>query len=213
MAHDEWYTPVEAVEPLVDDWGLRGRKLWLPFDSEKSAFTKILEPLNDVWVTGFDFFEQDFEKAAREGRTVVSNPPFSIGPQIRETLKKWGIPYKLFTSAANWWKDRNGDDSVEYLGHYWYERPGERDGLMYTAATISDGREELRPRKSYPLLQKTYKPRKVREPEFNPMSATPEWFYQSDINVICARGTVIDLSKYKRTPGVSGGFPRLTRVG
>ena len=211
MAHDEWYTPVKAVEPLVEDWALSGRKLWLPFDGPTSAFVKVLEGVSDLKVTGYDFFEQDFEKYASEGYEVVSNPPFSIGGEIRDVLNKWGIPYRLFTSAAHWWKDRRGGDSVEYLGHYWYERPGEKDGLMYTAATVSDGREELRARASYPLLEKVYKPRKIRHPEFDPLDPHPEWFYQSDINVICARHTVISLRDYEMRPGVGGGFPRITR--
>ena len=211
MAHDEWYTPVSAVEPLVEDWGLRGKRLWLPFDSPESAFVKVLSDIAEIRVTGFDFFDSDFSYFAKGGFEVVSNPPFSIGMQIRDTLNLWGIPYSLFTSASHWWKDRRPTDSVEYLGHYWYERPNEPDGLMYTAATISDGRSELRPRKSYPRLEKPYRPRRLREPLFDPTNPEPEWFYQSDINVICARHTSIQLSDYEMRPGRGGGFPRITR--
>jgi hypothetical protein len=212
MTHDEWYTPDEAVVPLIEDWGLAGRKLWLPFDGPDSAFTRLLSPIADVRVTSFDFFDQDFEWFARNGFEVVSNPPFSIGGKIRTALNHHGIPYRLFTSASHWWKDRRATDSVEYLGYYLYERLGEDPGFMRTAATISDGRSELRARKSHPLLTKTYKPRKVREPEFDPLSSTPEWFYQSDINSICARHTVIDLAQYDLLPA-RGGFPRITRRG
>ena len=213
MAHDEWYTPLEAVEPLVADWSLAGKKLWLPFDSARSVFVKALEGVADIAVTGFDFFEQDFPYFASEGYEVVSNPPFSIGIKIRDTLNEWGIPYRLFTSASHWWKDRRATDSVEYLGHFWYDRPDEPKGLMYTAATISDGKSELRPRASYPRLEKAYKPRKIREPEFDPMNPEPAWFYQSDINVMCARHTIIQLSDYEMRPGQGGGFPRITRKG
>ena len=213
MAHDEWYTPDEAVAPLIEDWGLAGRKLWLPFDGPDSAFARLLSPIADVRVTSFDFFDQDFEWFARNGFEVVSNPPFSIGGKIRDALNQWGIPYRLFTSASHWWKDRRPTDSVEYLGHYWYERPNEPNGLMYTAATISDGKSELRPRESYPRLEKPYRPRRLREPLFDPTNPEPEWFYQSDINVICTRHTTIQLSDYEMRPGRGGGFPRITRKG
>lgn len=209
MPHDEWYTREEAILPLIEDWDLAGKRLWLPFDGPESVFTRLLSPIADVRVTGFDFFDQDFEWFARNGFEAVSNPPFSIGGKIRDTLNRYRIPYRLFTSASHWWKDRRGADSVEYLGYYLFDRP-EGPGFMRTAATISDGKAELRARASHPLLTKVYKPRKVREPEFDPTSSTPEWFYQSDINSICARHTAIDLTNYELRPS-SEGFPRITR--
>ena len=81
-----------AVEPIVPY--IKGTA-WCPFDTEDSAFVKVLRR-NGVKVvhthiaTGDDFFETE-----RECDVVVSNPPYSLRTPIIKRLYALGKPWAM----------------------------------------------------------------------------------------------------------------------
>lgn len=68
--NDEFYTKYEDVKMCLDNFNLKGLKIWLPFDSDKSAF------VSDC---------------------IISNPPFSLYKEIWQNLN---LPNKKFLLLA-----------------------------------------------------------------------------------------------------------------
>lgn len=97
MHGDEFYTPQEAVDmivPYIQDSPYR--KIWCPFDTDESLFSKTFKQLgfdvvNGHIETGDDFF--DYQEP--QGEIVVSNPPFSKRDLIFEKLFEWNLPFAL----------------------------------------------------------------------------------------------------------------------
>jgi hypothetical protein len=110
---DEWYTPRYAVE-LIVPYIQRNKfkKVWCPFDTEKSEFVKTLNRYGiDVIYSHISFGDDFFKfKNPPEGvDCIVSNPPFSRQNEIFKKLFGWDLPFAiiansngLFDAKARW---------------------------------------------------------------------------------------------------------------
>lgn len=95
---DEWYTPKEAVAPLLP-YLRKGSKILCPFDTEQSEYVKVLSKDHDVRFShisqGVDFFT--LEKPDVD--YIISNPPYSKRTEVLEKLYDWGIPFALILNS------------------------------------------------------------------------------------------------------------------
>lgn len=102
--NDECYTPryvEEALLPYLD----RSKTYWLPFDTEKSEFVKVLRDEGISFVRshiedGKDFFNYEPE----HWDMLLSNPPFTGKRQIFERALSFGKPFALLMSNT-WLND------------------------------------------------------------------------------------------------------------
>lgn len=94
--HDELYTPVEAIKPLLkyisDDW-----VVWEPTDHGRSNISKLFgEKGNSVIAThidrGFDFFNTG-EKSKFD--CIVTNPPYSLKTEFLKRAYELKRPFAL----------------------------------------------------------------------------------------------------------------------
>lgn len=120
---DEWFTPKEAIYPI-----LRYLKphsiIWCPFDTKESLFAKILEAEgHTVHAThicnGEDFFRIDVPKYCDY---IVSNPPYSLRNKILKRLFDIGKPFAmlmntngLFDSDLRWNLFKKNNFTLIYL--------------------------------------------------------------------------------------------------
>ena len=79
---DEWYTPPEAVYPLLQ-YIKPGSKILCPFDTAESEFVKILGNGSNIVLhshisEGVDFFTLD----KPDVDYIISNPPYSKRMEI-----------------------------------------------------------------------------------------------------------------------------------
>lgn len=77
---DEWYTPIETVQTMLDVFPPKaGDKILLPFDTDKSNFTKIItseyDPLAIYGINDFLHKEYKFDY-------LITNPPYSNKDEI-----------------------------------------------------------------------------------------------------------------------------------
>lgn len=77
---DEWYTPIETVRTMLNVFPPKaGDKILLPFDTDKSNFTKIItseyDPLAIYGVNDFLTKEYEFDY-------LITNPPYSNKDEI-----------------------------------------------------------------------------------------------------------------------------------
>ena len=132
-ASDEYYTPEEAVIPLLKYLKFNKYKsIWCPFDTEDSEFVKIFkkEGYNVIFThinNGQDFFT--YEPLKEDYDVIISNPPFSKKDEVLKRLselhKDYAIlmplpslqgqkrfPYLktcqalIFNKRINFWKDK-----------------------------------------------------------------------------------------------------------
>ena len=96
--NDEYYTPPYAVYPIMER--LRARAaVWCPFDTEESAFVRVLSE-NGFRVlyghirTGQDFFHAEVP----ECDYIVSNPPYSLKGKILKRLYEIGKPFAMLVN-------------------------------------------------------------------------------------------------------------------
>ena len=96
--NDEYYTPPYAVYPIMER--LRARAaVWCPFDTEESAFVRVLSE-NGFRVlyghirTGQDFFHEEVP----ECDYIVSNPPYSLKGKILKRLYEIGKPFAMLVN-------------------------------------------------------------------------------------------------------------------
>ena len=96
--NDEYYTPPYAVYPIMER--LRaGAAVWCPFDTEESAFVRVLSE-NGFRVlyghirTGQDFFHEEVP----ECDYIVSNPPYSLKGKILKRLYEIGKPFAMLVN-------------------------------------------------------------------------------------------------------------------
>jgi len=93
--NDEWYTPMSAVEPIIEYLKPNSRIL-CPFDTKESNFVKALKE-KGFKVThshiseGIDFFRLP----KPDVDYIVSNPPFSKFDEILQRLYEWNIPFAM----------------------------------------------------------------------------------------------------------------------
>lgn len=99
--NDEFYTPPYAIAPIIEYLKKTTyRKIWCPFDTEKSNFVKILfrngfEVVYSHLEMGYDFFETDVDCDA-----IVSNPPYSLKNEVFNRLFKLGKPFAMLVGVV-----------------------------------------------------------------------------------------------------------------
>ena len=99
-ASDEYYTPREAVKPIIK-YIDRGNKpqytVWCPFDTRESEYVKCIEEAGHKVIfshidNGQNFFEYE---PSEHYDYIISNPPFSIKDDILKRLKELGKPFAI----------------------------------------------------------------------------------------------------------------------
>ena len=99
-ASDEYYTPREAVLPLLN-YIDRGNKpnytIWCPFDTEESEYVKVFrEEGYNVIATHIDNGQNFFYYEPEEYYDyIISNPPFSIKDDVLKRLTELDKPYAM----------------------------------------------------------------------------------------------------------------------
>ncbi len=119
---DEWYTPKEAIFPILK-YLKRNSIIWCPFDTEESNFVKILKSKGHIiYAThisnGQDFFLMDIPQCDY----IISNPPYSLRNKIYERLFEIGKPFAmlmningLFDSDLRWNLFKKNNFTLIYL--------------------------------------------------------------------------------------------------
>ena len=95
-ASDEYYTPREAVLPIIK-YIKRNSVIWCPFDTENSEFVKcFVEAGYKVIYSHIDNNKNFFEYEPDEHYDyIISNPPFSIKDDILKRLDELNKPYAI----------------------------------------------------------------------------------------------------------------------
>ena len=137
--NDEFYTPEYAITPLVKYLD-KTKRVWCPFDTERSNFVKVLRFDNNmqVNVTHKDVEDSDFFHT--EDITcdyIISNPPYSLKFEVFERLFKIGKPFAMLVGVVglfeskkrfNLFKDNNFevmyfDKRIAYFKSYDEQKP------------------------------------------------------------------------------------------
>ena len=115
-ASDEYYTPREAVLPIIKFID-RGNKpqytVWCPFDTAESEYVKcIQEAGHKVIFSHIDNGQNFFEYEPSEYYDyIISNPPFSIKDDILKRLTELSKPYAILLPLPT----LQGQKRFEYL--------------------------------------------------------------------------------------------------
>lgn len=93
LKSDEWYTPVETVKAMLDIFPPpKGARVLLPFDTEKSNFTKIIvKDYDSAAIYGIS----DFLTNKYEFDYLITNPPYSNKDEIIAKCIETGKPCVL----------------------------------------------------------------------------------------------------------------------
>lgn len=86
---DECYTRAEDVSWIMDHLDLKDKLIWLPFDSDKSEFTKYCKKHELNFINTSDDY-QNHKDLLDKCDIIVSNPPFSLISQIYNDFKQFG---------------------------------------------------------------------------------------------------------------------------
>ena len=121
-ATDEWYTPVEAVKPIID-FIPKDSIVWCPFDTNESNFVKELQKRGVAVIHSHIDENKDFFKFEPvEYDYIVSNPPYSIRNDILKRLFELDKPFAmlmntngLFDSKIRWDMFINNQFTLFYL--------------------------------------------------------------------------------------------------
>ena len=92
---DEWYTPEEAIRPIMK-YIRPGAKILCPFDTKESLFVRTFVD-NGFKVTNSHICEGNdfFELKKPEVDYIISNPPFSKRDAVLTRLYEWNIPFAM----------------------------------------------------------------------------------------------------------------------
>ena len=95
-ASDEYYTPREAVLPLLE-YIKPNYTIWCPFDTEQSEYVKIFRENGfKVIATHIDNGQNFFYYEPEEHYDyIISNPPFSMKDDILKRLYELKKPYAM----------------------------------------------------------------------------------------------------------------------
>lgn len=99
-ASDEYYTPREAVLPIIkyiDKGNKSSYTVWCPFDTEDSEFVKcIQEDGHKVIFSHIDEGKNFFYFEPEEWYDcIISNPPFSLKDDVLKRLDELKKPYAM----------------------------------------------------------------------------------------------------------------------
>jgi len=97
---DEWYTPVEAVLPIMQYLKPHSR-IWCPFDTEESNYYKLLKEGGHKVICTHISKGQDFLKCNVKSHFdyIISNPPYSIRHKIYEKLYSLNVPFAMLFNS------------------------------------------------------------------------------------------------------------------
>lgn len=111
-ASDEYYTPRDAVKPIVK-YLKPDSIVWCPFDTVESEYVKcIQEAGHKVIFSHIDNGENFFEYEPSEHyNCIISNPPFSIKDDILKRLSELGKPFAILLPLPT----LQGQKRFEYL--------------------------------------------------------------------------------------------------
>jgi len=120
---DEWFTPPEAIYPIIRY--LKSNSIILcPFDTKESNFAKILESKGFIVHFTHKFNGEDFfnTPCPEECDYIVSNPPYSLRNRILQRLFEIGKPFAmlmntngLFDSSLRWNLFKKNNFTLIYL--------------------------------------------------------------------------------------------------
>jgi len=202
---DEFYTPMSLVRSCIYEYGLKHKKIYLPFDTEASNFYILLEQYKKVLLGQYkNFFDTPVEALnmiADNGFEIFTNPPFSRMEDILKLLRQSKIKYSLFCNGLNWGKYVAGTlDSVHYLGLIKYYTPVEYavgdTRPIRTVLITNDNLHVLKKASFVPSYHKPYKGKVYEE-----ISGNMPTFSPVDANIITIRDHVVDLSNYEFVKG------------
>lgn len=114
-ASDEYYTPREAVLPLLKY--LKGNNgqctIWCPFDTLKSEYVKIFQEAgHKVIFSHIDEGKNFFEYEPNEPYDyIISNPPFSMKDEVLKRLSELNKPFAMLLPLPT----LQGQKRFEYL--------------------------------------------------------------------------------------------------
>ena len=120
---DEWYTPEEAIYPILK-YLKPNSIIWCPFDTKESNFVKILESKGFVVYATHKFNGEDFfnTPCPKECEYIISNPPYSLRNKILQRLFEIKKPFAmlmntngLFDSSLRWDLFRKNNFTLIYL--------------------------------------------------------------------------------------------------
>lgn len=102
--NDEFYTPEYAIKPILK-YIKPNSKIWCPFDTKESLFTKILtECGHDVLAThiqnGEDFFEIYNSDIVDWCDYIISNPPYSLKTEVLNKLFEMEKPFAMLVGVV-----------------------------------------------------------------------------------------------------------------
>lgn len=198
---DEFYTPEWLVRKFRDAYDLHGRKIYLPFDTERSFFYKVLNDDNEVMLKEYDDFfntpNEFLEELSEEGYEIFTNPPFSVEKKILHKLRRTSMKYSLLAFGTTWGGLVDGTtDSVHYVGYVKYENPPdviERYEIIRKIRTVLIVRDGLHEMRKAPFVYSYTKPyRGGRDMDFENLPT----FTAPDINIITIRDRIVSLSDY-----------------
>lgn len=120
---DEWYTPSEAIYPLLKHIPNNIKTIWCPFDNRKSLFVKILKAEGyKVINSHIDYKKDFFEYEPKTWDMIISNPPYSVRNDILKRVFTFNKPFALlmntnglFDSAIRWSIFNSNDFSLLYV--------------------------------------------------------------------------------------------------
>lgn len=112
-ASDEYFTPPEAVKPLLR-FIPTNKILWCPFDKATSSYVKVFKEagyrvLHSHIDEGKNFF---FYEPEESYDLIVSNPPFSIKDDILRRLTELNKPYAMLLPLPTLQGQKRFDDLV-----------------------------------------------------------------------------------------------------
>lgn len=115
-ASDEYYTPREAVLPIIKYIVQSGNPqytIWCPFDTAESEYVKCFQEAGyKVIFSHIDNGENFFEYEPTEHYDcIISNPPFSIKDDILKRLNELNKPYAILLPLPT----LQGQKRFEYL--------------------------------------------------------------------------------------------------
>lgn len=98
--NDEFYTPDYAVTPILK-YVQQGSIVWCPFDTEQSAFVRLLSNHGCKVIAthidnGNDFFNTDIPKC----NYIISNPPYSCKGKVIEYLFALDKPFAMLVGVV-----------------------------------------------------------------------------------------------------------------
>lgn len=112
-ASDEYFTPAEAVKPLLQ-FVPTDKILWCPFDKPTSSYVRVFEEAG--YRVLYSHIDEDknffFYESEEPYDLIVSNPPFSVKDDILRRLTELNKPYAMLLPLPTLQGQKRFDDLV-----------------------------------------------------------------------------------------------------